>query len=174
MEYVWRILEDTPWWVWVLLVVLVHRGIKALRPTTGPLWRFAIIPVIFLAWGISSLVTDLGLTGLSVGGYLVALIAGIGIGWLMGAGLAVRADREHGLVEVPGGPSTLILILVIFAVKYTIGVWLGMAPAAAGETWFILVDCGVSGLIAGMFAGRFAQYFRKYRSAPQEDLSAAA
>ncbi len=173
MDYVWRILEGTPWWVWVLLVVLVHRGIKALRPTTGPLWRFAIIPVIFLAWGIFTLVTDLGVTALSVGSYLVALLAGIGIGWLMGAGLAVRADRAHGLVEVPGGPSTLILILVIFIVKYTIGVWLGMDPAVAGQAWFVLVDCGVSGLIAGMFAGRFGQYLVKYRIAPQEDLSGA-
>lgn len=174
MDHVWRILAGTPWWVWVLLVVLVQRGIKALKPATGPLWRFAIIPVIFLAWGISSLIADLGLTALSVGGYLVALLVGTGLGWAMMTGVALRVDRERGLVRVPGGPATLILILVIFIVKYMIGVWLGMDPAVVARTWFVLLDCGVSGLVAGMFAGRFAQMARRYRTAPQEDLASSA
>lgn len=173
MENFVRILEGTPWWVWLLLVFLVQRGVRALRPTTGPVWRFAIIPVVFLTWGIASLVTVFGITALSIGGYLPALAIGSGLGWLMLAPAAVRVDRRQGLVQVPGGPTTLVLILAIFAVKYGFGVWLGMAPAIAAESWFVLLDCGVSGLIAGMFVGRFARLVRRYLAPPQDDLRAA-
>ena len=91
----------------------------------------------------------------------------------MMGGTPVRADRGRGLIRVPGGPSTLILILAIFIVKYTFGVWLGMAPSVAQAPWFVIVDCGVSGLIAGMFVGRFGRLVRAYLAAPDEDLSAA-
>ena len=171
VEYVWRILADTPWWVWVLFVFLVIRGIKSLRPATAPVWRFAIVPAVFLVWGIATLVDDFGLTALSVGTYLVALAIGAAAGWALMAPVPVRADRAHGLVAVPGGPATLILILVVFVVKYTFGVWQGMDPQVVGHVWFLLADCGISGIVAGMFIGRFANLWRKYRAAPEESLA---
>ncbi len=174
MEYLVRIVEGTPWWVWLLFAYLVVRGIKALRPSTGPVWRFAILPAVFLAWGIASLANDFGITALSAGSYLAGLAVGAGLGWLMPGGQAIRADRAHGLVQVPGGPTTLFLILAIFAVKYCFGVWMGMEPEVIAQGWFVMANCGLSGLIAGMFAGRFARLVRAYRTRPEEDLSAQA
>lgn len=174
VEYVWRILADTPWWVWVLFVFLVIRGVKSMRPATGPLWRFAIVPAVFLLWGLSSLVDSFGATALSLGSYIVALAIGAAAGWALMAPVPVRADRAHGLVAVPGGPATLILILAVFAVKYGFGVWQGMDPQVVGNIWFLLADCGISGIVAGMFIGRFANLWRKYRDVPEENLAQAA
>lgn len=174
MDYVGRILGGTPWWVWVLFAFLLSRGIRAMRPATGPLWRFAIIPAVFLVWGIATLLDAFGATGTVAAAYLVALAAGAAAGWAWMAPAWLRADRRHGLVAVPGGPTTLVLILVIFVLKYTFGVWQGMDPAVVGQTWFLLADCALSGLVAGLFLGRFARLWQMYRQAPDEDLSAAA
>lgn len=174
MEDVWRIASGTPWWVWVLFAVLMSRGIRALKPATAPLWRFTIVPAVILVWGIAHVLLTVGFSPLSVGAYLLALAAGCVLGWLSALGIAVRVDRGRGLATVPGGPATLVLILVIFAAKYTLGAWHGMVPAVAAQDWFILVDAGSSGLIAGMFLGRFAQLWRKYLRAPDEPLQMSA
>lgn len=45
------ILLGTPTWVWVLLAVLVSRGMKAMKGGTAPLSKLGIVPAIFAGWG---------------------------------------------------------------------------------------------------------------------------
>ncbi len=52
------IIHGTPIWVWVLLVVLLLRGFKALSSGTTPLAKLAIVPLIFAGWGIAHLISD--------------------------------------------------------------------------------------------------------------------
>jgi len=174
MEDVWRILAGTPWWVWVLFAYLLSRGIRALKPSTGPLWRFAIIPAVFLAWGLANLVLSIGLSELSVGAYLAALAVGCVAGWLSAIGQVVHVDRDRGVVTVPGGPLTLVLILVIFAVKYGLGAWSGMVPMVAVQPWFVAAGAAASGVVAGLFIGRFGHLWVKYLRAPDEPLPMSA
>ena len=56
------IIFNTPIWVWALLCLLLFLGIRALRPTTSPLWRVGILPAVFFVWGLYSLVMLYGLT----------------------------------------------------------------------------------------------------------------
>ncbi len=53
-----RILSGTPTWVWILLAVLVSRGMKALKGGTAPIGKLAIVPLVFAAWGLQHLMTD--------------------------------------------------------------------------------------------------------------------
>ncbi len=55
MTPVLQIVANTPIWVWVLLAYLLFIGIRALRPSTAPLWRIAILPMVFFVWGLASL-----------------------------------------------------------------------------------------------------------------------
>ena len=53
MIFFYQILIHTPPWVWILLAYLVFQGIKAMQPRKTPIWRALIVPVVFIAWGIS-------------------------------------------------------------------------------------------------------------------------
>src|SRR5262245_26558916 len=38
------ILQNSPWWAYVLLGLLIWLGLQALRPRTLPIWRLTIVP----------------------------------------------------------------------------------------------------------------------------------
>jgi hypothetical protein len=76
-------------------------------------------------------------------------------------------------VHIPGGPFTLVLALLIFAIKYVFGVLHALDPAAFAAPRFWLTELAVSGVLTGMFIGRFAGLWRQYR-APHEDLAGQA
>ena len=151
MNMVLQIVVNTPPWVWVLLAFLLFLGIRALQPSTAPLWRIAILPTVFCVWGVSGLFSLHKPTPERVVPWLVA----IGIGMAISRLQPVRADKTRRLVRVPGGPLTLVLILGIFATKYVFGVLHGIT-------------------LTGMFVGRFMGLWRQYQAAPHEDLSAVA
>jgi teichoic acid transport system permease protein len=50
MKFIFNILWNTPWWVWVVLAVLLSTGIEAMKTRTVVLWRPLIVPVFFIGW----------------------------------------------------------------------------------------------------------------------------
>lgn len=57
MPNILNMLQNTPWWAFVLLALLIVLGIQALRPRTIAVWRLLIVPAAFIVWGLISLVT---------------------------------------------------------------------------------------------------------------------
>jgi uncharacterized protein DUF6622 len=161
-----QIAANTPLWVWALLALLLFLGIRALRPTTAPVWRIAILPTVFLIWGLTGVIAANGLAAQRAVPWLAAIAAGTLIGWVIAGLKPIRADRAHGLVHIPGGPFTLVLALLIFAIKYVFGVLHAMSPAAFADARFWLTELAVSGVLTGMFIGRFAGLWRQYRADP--------
>jgi len=45
----------------------------------------------------------------------------MGIGWTITSSVVIMADKKKSLVKVPGSWSTLIVVLLIFAVKWYFG-----------------------------------------------------
>ena len=174
MNFLLQIVVNTPPWVWVLLAFLLFLGIRALQPSTAPLWRIAILPTVFCVWGVSGLFSLHKPTPERVVPWLVAIAVGIGIGMAISRLQPVRADKTRRLVRVPGGPLTLVLILGIFATKYVFGVLHGMSPALFAEPRYWLTEIALSGTLTGMFVGRFMGLWRQYQAAPHEDLTAVA
>lgn len=171
MEAFMEMLAGTPTWVWVLLVFLVIRGIKSSRTGVAQLWRLAIIPGIFTVMGLYSLFVTLEFTAFSFFSWLITAAIGIAFGYAITRHVVVRADRDKGLIEIPGSWLTLVLILCIFASKYALSYQLEMDPEIVGNEGYIFIDAAVSGVIAGLFFGRFFTYWDKYRKAPNESLS---
>jgi hypothetical protein len=171
MGAIGQIIAGTPWWVWVLFLFLLWIGIRALKTSVAPFWRLLILPAVFFVWGIAGIATRYPITATSLGLWAVAFALGGGLGLLISANIAVRADKTRGLIEIPGNKFTLVLILVIFATKYAFGVLQGMQPGILADPRYFVADLGVSGLLAGMWTGRLAGLWRKYRAAPSEDLS---
>ena len=162
-----EMLAGTPTWVWVLLVFLVIRGIKASRTGVVKLWRLAIIPGIFTAMGLYSLFVTVAFSYFSFFTWLFTTAIGILLGYAITRQVKVRSDPDKGLIEIPGSWLTLVLILCIFVSKYALAYQMEIDPEIVGNEGYIFVDAAVSGLLAGLFVGRFFTYWDKYRKAPR-------
>jgi hypothetical protein len=155
------ILVNTPWWVFVLLAVLIGLGAQAIRPRAVALPRVFITPAVFLSWGLVTL-------ALTSRGAPLALLAW-GLAAVAGAGLALasfRADRlrlEGSLIHFPGSALPLTRNLLIFSVKFALAVAIARSPDLREQLQ--LWDIGVSGAIAGYFIGWMARFVAFYRHA---------
>jgi hypothetical protein len=45
-------LRETPWWVYVLFIYLVKRGLAVRRPAVHAFARLIIVPALFTVWGL--------------------------------------------------------------------------------------------------------------------------
>lgn len=163
MEALRQTLEHTPWWVFLILAYVAWIGIKALRTRVVEFRKLAVAPVIFAVWGLASLFQMFGLNPVALGILAVALIAGGLAGWGISR-LGEVQPMGGGKVEVSGSPVTLILVLAIFASKYTLGYWIAVDPAARETMAFVAFDAGVTGVVIGVFLGRFWGLYSRYRA----------
>jgi hypothetical protein len=154
------IVHGTPIWVWVLFVVLLSRGIKALHSGTAPLARLAIVPLIFAGGGIMHLVSA-PLAGWSDAiTWLTALLVGIAGGVFIARRTRFIVNPITNTVMLPGSPLPLLLMMIIFATKFWLGFEMATVTDASSLGMYVLIGAAVSGVVAGVFTGRFITYWR--------------
>jgi hypothetical protein len=166
------ILVHTPWWAWALCALLVARSVPALRTRSVPVTRLLIVPAVFMAWGLSSLVVRSAGSPMLVTAWFPCAAAGLAIGWQTTRLDGVVIDRAAGRVTLPGSAVPLVRNLTIFLVKYAIGVALVLAPA--WRTDLALLNIGVSGVTAGYFAAWVLRLSQRYRGTEQLPVVAPA
>ncbi len=129
--FVIEMARQTPVWVWALFAFLMFRGTMALNGSVTSLPRLAIVPVAFAAWGLWSVATGSHEPGLSSLIWAASFAFGAMLGALRTARTPIQVDRAAGLVALPGSPMVLVLVLVVFSVKYALGAWAAIQPGAA-------------------------------------------
>ena len=167
---IWEALIHTPWWVYLLFLYLLKVGFDATKTRVVSLKKLFILPSIFLAISINSLITSFRLSPSTIGVYLFSLLFGIGGGWLLVRNVNLKFDLQRVLIQLPGNWTTLILIMVIFSTKYYFGYSLAVDPMMAEDTSFELLMLSLSGVCTGLFLGRLTCYFFWKRSASHYEL----
>lgn len=158
------IIQGTPIWVWVLLVVLLSRGFKALKSSTAPLSKFAIVPLIFAGWGIVHLLSDPLVGPSAVIAWMAAALVGIAGGVFIATRSRFIVDPATNTVMQPGSALPLVLMLATFATKFWLGFEFATVTDVSTLAMVVLIDAAVSGVVAGIFAGRFFTYWRTLNS----------
>jgi hypothetical protein len=159
------ILQNTPWWVFVLFVVLLVLGAQALRPRTISLWRLLVIPAVFIAWGVASLVQQLTQSSsYLVADWLVGAALGAVLLWFAGRPIPIRTERP-GVVGVAGSALPLARNMLIFFAKYGLGVAAAVNPAEREH--LAIWGIAVSGMSSGYFLAWLAVFAVAYQRAPQ-------
>lgn len=167
------ILLGTPTWVWILLAVLVSRGMKAMKSGTAPLSKLGIVPAVFAVWGLLHVLSD------PAAGWDTALMwvaggaMGVGVGAAIARKSGLTVDRTARTVTLPGSAVPLALILLTFAMKFWIGFELATATHIGVDSTFIVLNGLVSGIVAGIFAGRFLIYWLALRPTAEPVLERA-
>lgn len=168
-DFISGILIHTPVWVYLILLFLISRGIKARKPATVALEKLAIIPAIFLLWDIYDLLVFRKLTLASGSLWLVGLLSGAAIGYLLIKRTAIARATAPRSIYREADYSALPFMMLAFAVKYVLGVMSAIAPEVLqrpGVSAFVIIT---GGLFAGVFVGKFVRYVRVYLAAEAQE-----
>jgi hypothetical protein len=161
MQTAIRILANTPVWVFALLGYLIWQGWRSRQPSTQPIWRMLIVPLVFFLMGLSRLATarDKGLELLLA--WLVAALLFAALA-LSSRPRLLAVDRKSGTVTRPGNTTALLRNITVFVLQYAVAVATAMKlePRVA----MAIIGHAVSGATAGYFSGWSVAVLRRYRN----------
>ena len=169
IDFILGILIHTPVWVYLILLFLIGRGIKARKPATVALEKLAIIPAIFLLWDVYDLLVFRKLTLATGSLWLVGLLSGAAMGYILIKRTAVARAAAPRSIYRGADYSALPFMMLAFAVKYVLGVMSAIAPEVLqrpGASAFAIIT---GGLFAGVFIGKFVRYVRVYLAAEVQE-----
>jgi len=156
------LLQNTPLWVYLLLAYLVWQGLQSLRPRTQPVWRRLIVPLVFIALGLSRIVQGDGGGTLPLLAWLAAALVFAPLAVATGPRL-LAVDRSKGLVTLSGSVFPLIRNVTVFVVQYAVAV--AAARHLDGQGVVAIAGRAVSGATAGYFIGWSIVFLIRYRKA---------
>lgn len=163
---VWDIIAGTPWWVFVLLIYLIRIGYDATKPSIVELKKLFILPAVLIglsAMGIYTLTQHQPINLLVT---IAALLFGIPLGWVHYKLLKIKAVPDKKQLHIPGTWSVLVLILLIFAVKYYTGYQMDVNPEVLLKPQNAIKILALYGLFIGLFIGRLAYSCRCLKYGP--------
>jgi len=147
------ILQHTPLWVYVLFFALFILGWMQSRDRVVPYFRAFILPCIMMLFSIYGVVSAFGMS--------IGIVAwSIGMMIVMALGIRIRAFynavfmEEHKAFAVKGSWLWLVLMMIIFWLKFAVGVALARQLEIVYEPWFILSISLCYGLLSGVFLVR--------------------
>jgi hypothetical protein len=163
MENFWEIVTGAPWWVYVLFIYLMSVGIKSTNPRTVSIKKVVLLPMFFLAWSVYGLYQKLllGLPSL-VALWFVFLAIGTYLGVKEVHSWQISKNHHKGEITIPGNYSTLVLIFLIFILKFFWGYF--YATRTEISYWIYFADTLTSALVTGFFVGRAGFFFKSYHS----------
>ena len=159
-----NIIFHAPIWVWVLLVVLVLRGVRALQEREISLGRLFLLPSIFLIWGGYALGVDTDISPIALLSGIGGLVIGAMVGWICWrASAPLRPAAVPGCVIRPGSVLPLCFILVAFVSRFALTAGLHVHPDWLNDArWMVLLGVW-SGAVDGVFWVGSSNLLWRYR-----------
>lgn len=159
MDLHFEILQKTPWWVYLIFIILVLTGLRSTKKRTITVRQLFFLPFIFMVLNLYWLNERLEghlfhliywFIGLTIGGYW---------GWMLVRKWEIQV-HHHDTISIPASWSTLIFIILFFLIRYFFVFNYEMHPEA--EAHLFAADALSSGVMTGIFIGRALHLFTKY------------
>ena len=146
------VLTHTPWWVFIVFIVLLVLGYQQSRDRTVSRRRLLLLPVAMLGLSFYGVASSFGLGLLSC------------FAWALGVGAVTSFFSQRLKSSVQPGPAgsflvqgswwPLALMMAIFFIKYVTGYALTRNLAIAFQPWFIGAVSLSLGILSGAFIAR--------------------
>ena len=162
MEELIEVLEDTPWWVYLVFFWLIFSGVQAMRPRTVPMVKLFILPTLLVLWSFHGVFIRWEGNWIDVCYWIISLGAGAFLGWWMIHKWKIYVDRSRKTLMLPGTKSTLWLALLIFGIRYFFSYYEALHPTMPHSVF--LIDIIATGIIAGIFIGRTLNLWYRYEN----------
>jgi len=161
MDLFFEIIEQTPYWVYLIFIALVMIGLKSTRSRIVSIKKLLLLPIIFTIWNLIWLSERIQGHYFLLVFWILGLGAGGFFGWLMVRRWVIHVYKIAQSALLPGSWSPLILILLVFVVRYFFVFNYTKHPQSASHLF--LSDALISGVITGIFIGRSTGLILKYR-----------
>jgi hypothetical protein len=146
-----QIVEHTPVWVWGLLAALLAFGYSQARERDISLTRATVLPLVMLALSLFGVTSAFGGRSVALAAWAIGVAAAVVLARRLMPVRGARWSDATRTLHVPGSWVPMVLIVGLFAIKYTVGVTLAMQPAMAQHAVF----ASLCGLAYGVFSGTF-------------------
>lgn len=147
-----EVLIRTPLWVWILLFILIKRGIAISQERPINLSKMFLVPVIFMMWGLEKIIHKFSHLGYCLISYTIFILPGILIGYLLYKKYQIYFKQDTVIFRKKGY-LPLIIILINFFVKYLLNVTLEVSSSSYDDIAFNVMYSAISGLSVGLFFG---------------------
>jgi uncharacterized protein DUF6622 len=158
-----EIIKRTPSWVFVLFFVLLALGYVQTKGRKVRRSMVFIVPVIMLALSFYGVLSAFGNTPAGVAGWLVGVLVAAAGGVKLRAPQGAIFSNESGAYFVPGSWAPLILIMLIFFIRYTVNVILARQLPIMDKPGFIVFISLCYGVLSGTFLARALVIWRLAR-----------
>lgn len=145
------ILHQVPYWVWILLLVLIFIGSAQAVPRRRTVRSATLIPlamVLLSLYGVLSVFPHQAMPVLAWGIGL-AIAVSLCNAWNLGRGIVWSGSDRRLLI--PGSWLPLVVFMGLFSVKFAVGMTRAMQPDLMVHTGF----ASLVGLTYGTFSGFF-------------------
>ncbi|WP_322417237.1 DUF6622 family protein [Mesorhizobium huakuii] len=147
------ILSHTPLWVWPLILYGLFIGWSRTRDRVVSPSRLLVLPALVSRLALYNLVAS-GISATGLLGSACGAVAGALAGTAMARRRPARLLADGRLALQGDCVAPLALIVAIIIIRYARGIALGVDPALAQETGFVLASAVLSGLFAAMMIAR--------------------
>lgn len=175
-EAIADIIRQTPSWVGGLLAGLIWLGLSATRSRDMHIGRLILMPIAMGAlalWGVQSAFAPSGRLTELLAVWAVCYSALVAASWNSRAPSGTYYAPATRSFHMPGSWVPLLLIMLVFLMKYGVGVQLAMEPALTHHMGFAFATAAVYGALSGLFAIRSLRVLRLARGA-ERSLTASA
>lgn len=154
------ILQNTPYWVWGVFILLLVLGLSQTRTRSVSRILVFVLPLIMVPLSFSAIAGAFGIRPLPVIAWVLGIAAALTLNsFIFRAPAGVRYQHDSRKFEIPGSWMPLILMMVIFFARFVIGVTRATNPALVGTGAFAGVVSAILGLCSGLFVARAMKVF---------------
>lgn len=155
-----EIIKNTPIYAWILLALIIWKGVRASRLHRIPWKDLMIFPLIMAGWSFYATYSRYDSSAFIF--WTASYCVGIALGPLFVRSLKMRVDKTTKFVELSGSWIPLMLMLLIFSLRYFLGAAYGMHPGLKGTAALLSVEC-FPAIVSGILAGRVLTLYRKFK-----------
>lgn len=156
------IISKTPFWVWVLLIFLIKRGILISQERKVNISKSFIAPIIFAIWGLEKIFNQFIYIGSDLLTYIVLIPLGTFIGFKLYKNYQRYFLKEDCIYKMKCY-LPLIIIIVNFTFKYILNIAIGADPHLSSNIIFNIIYSAISGASVGLFLGGILNTYMETR-----------
>lgn len=149
-----EIIKHTPIWVFILFGSLLFLGYSQTKNREIKLTRIYILPTAMISLSIFGILSAFGIMPI----VLILWFIGASLSLIIGLKLSFPKKIEYNNIKkvfyIPGSWLPMFLILVIFFIKYFIGVLIARELPIINQIEFIIIISLLYGFISGIFLSR--------------------
>lgn len=160
LNYALAIVANTPWWVWLILIVVTALGLRDLRPRRLSPIGMSILPLVSLILAVVGLIRFSPPLPAMAAWVLLAVL-GTTLGVARAGRRSMTPVGDH--IHVAGSWFSLGLGWAIFAVQYAEGVLNAIIPGLKADPLWLAATFGFSGFTLGLGLGWLVRMHQRVR-----------